>query len=143
MKQNATSSMAGHFSNSTLKWSAVQLEMTTPENWKHGISLPHEVLSTLTKVSFLSLHPKLRKIYLTCLLWKLIHSHKTFPAPPFYLSEHSILWTQVRKKILSYTALNTNQTLEINTACDIVWIFYWTLNCMEDIYIHAQNSTFH
>lgn len=81
-----------------------------------------------SKLSFPSLHPKYKKkIYLTCLLWKLT------------LIKHLLLFHFIpvntgKKEILFYTALNTNQTLEINIACDIIRLFYWILNSMEDIY---------
>lgn len=76
---------------------------------------------------FLSLHPKLKKIYLTCLSWNLnLIKH--------FMLFHFISVNTDKKEILFYTALNTNQTLEINIAFDRARIFYWTLNYMEDSY---------
>lgn len=64
---------------------------------------------------------------LTCLLWKWILTKH-------FLLFHYISVNTSKKEILFCTALNTNQTLEINIAFDSARIFYWTLNCMEDIY---------
>lgn len=57
---NATSSMALHFLNSMLKLNTVELETGIQEHQDDSISWTQEILSSLTEVSFLSLHAKLK-----------------------------------------------------------------------------------